>query len=181
MNRAARLLLVDRADADLSIVAQCRLLKVARSSLYWHPAAVSEDDLRLMRRIDELYLARPFYGTRRMVAALRREDGSVNRKRVRRLMGIMRIEAIYQKPNTSRRHPDHVVYPYLLRCLVIDRAEPGVVRRHHVHSAREGVRVSGRGDGLVQPPGSGLAFVDRLGRRILCRGLAGSAGSIRFA
>jgi putative transposase len=121
MNRAARLLLVDRADADLSIVAQCRLLKVARSSLYWHPAAVSEDDLRLMRRIDELYLARPFYGTRRMVAALRREDGSVNRKRVRRLMGIMRIEAIYQKPNTSRRHPDHVVYPYLLRGLVINR------------------------------------------------------------
>jgi hypothetical protein len=60
MNQVARLSLVDRADAELSIVAQCRLLKVARSSLYWHPAAVSEDDLRLMRRIDELYLATPF-------------------------------------------------------------------------------------------------------------------------
>jgi putative transposase len=121
MSQSARLSLVDRADDDLSIVAQCRLLKVARSSLYWRPAAVSEDDLRLMRRIDELYLATPFYGSRRMVAALRREGWTVNRKRVRRLMRVMRIEAIYQKPNTSRRHPDHVVYPYLLRGLVIDR------------------------------------------------------------
>jgi putative transposase len=120
MTPVARLSLVDRADDDLSIVAQCRLLKVARSSLYWRPAAVSEDDLRLMRRIDELYLATPFYGSRRMVAVLRRDGWSVNRKRVRRLMRVMRIEAIYQKPNTSRRHPDHVVYPYLLRGLVID-------------------------------------------------------------
>jgi len=121
MNQIARLSLVDRADAALSIVAQCRLLKVARSSLYWRPAAVSEDDLGLMRRIDELYLATPFYGARRMVAVLRRDGWTVNRKRVRRLMRIMRIEAIYQRPNTSRRHPDHIVYPYLLRGLAIDR------------------------------------------------------------
>ena len=121
MNQVARLSLVDRADPDLSTVAQCRLLRVARSSLYWRPAAVSEDDLRLMRRIDELYLAAPFYGTRRMVAVLRRDGEAVNRKRVRRLMRIMRIEAIYHKPNTSRRHPGHVVYPYLLRGLTIDR------------------------------------------------------------
>ena len=121
MNQIARLSLVDRADDEVSIVAQCRLLKVARSSLYWRPAAVSEDDLRLMRRIDELYLASPFYGARRMVAVLRRDGWTVNRKRVRRLMRLMRIEAIYQKPNTSRGHPEHVVYPYLLRGLVIDR------------------------------------------------------------
>jgi putative transposase len=73
MNPVARLSLVDRTDGDLSVVAQCRLLKVARSTLYWRPAAVSEDDLRLMRRIDELYLATPFYGSRRMVAVLCRE------------------------------------------------------------------------------------------------------------
>lgn len=121
MNQIVRLSLVDRADAALSIVAQCRLLKVARSSLYWRPAAASEDDLRLMRCIDAWYLATPFYGARRMVAVLRRDGWTVNRKRVRRLMRVMRIEAIYQKPNTSRRHPDHVVYPYLLRGLTIDR------------------------------------------------------------
>jgi putative transposase len=121
MNQLARLSLVDRADAALSVVTQCRLLRVARSSLYWRPAVVSEDDLRLMRRIDEQYLATPFYGARRMVAVLRRDGWTVNRKRVRRLMRIMRLEAIYQKPNTSRGHPDHVVYPYLLRDLAIDR------------------------------------------------------------
>jgi putative transposase len=121
MNQLARLSLVDRADAELSVVTQCRLLRVARSSLYWRPAVVSEDDLRLMRRIDEQYLATPFYGARRMVAVLRRDGWTVNRKRVRRLMRIMRLEAIYQKPNTSRGHPDHVVYPYLLRDLAIDR------------------------------------------------------------
>ena len=121
MNQIARLRLVDRGDVELSIVAQCRLLKVARSSLYWLPAAVSDDDLRLMRRIDELYLATPFYGARRMVAVLRRDGWMVNRKRVRRLMRVMRIEAIYQKPNTSRRHPGHTVYLYLLRDMVIDR------------------------------------------------------------
>jgi putative transposase len=113
--------LVDRADSQLSIVAQCGLLKVARSTLYYRPAPVSMDDLRLMRRIDEQYLATPFYGTRRMVAVLRREGETVNRKRVRRLMQVMGIEAIYQRPNTSRRHPDHKVYPYLLRGLAIDR------------------------------------------------------------
>src|ERR1700733_9547672 len=106
MSALARLSLVDRGDAELSVVVQCRLLKVARSSLYWRPAAVSEDDLRLTRRINELYLVTPFYGARRMVAVLRRDGWAVNRKRVRRLMRVMRIEAIYQKPNTSRRHPD---------------------------------------------------------------------------
>jgi putative transposase len=73
MSQSTRLSLVDRTDDDLSIVAQCRLLKVARSTLYWSPAAVSENDLRLMRQIDEQYLATPFYGSRRMVAVLRRD------------------------------------------------------------------------------------------------------------
>ena len=80
MNQVTPLALVDSADAKWSIVAQCRLLKVARSSLYWRPAAASEDDLRLMRRIDELYLMTPFNGARRMVAVLRRDGWTVNRK-----------------------------------------------------------------------------------------------------
>jgi putative transposase len=74
-----------------------------------------------MRRIDELYLASPFYGSRRMTAVLRREGWAVNRKRARRLMRVMALEAIYQKPNTSRTNADHKVYPYLLRNLTIDR------------------------------------------------------------
>ena len=121
MSRAERLALVDRADPVLSIVAQCRLLKVARSTLYYRPAPVSADDLAVMRRMDELHLAWPFYGSRRMAAVLRRDGWSVNRKRVKRLMRVMGLEAIYQKPNTSRGHPGHKVYPYLLRGLAIDR------------------------------------------------------------
>jgi len=113
--------LIDRADPALSIVAQCRLLKVARSTLYWRAAAVSADDLAVMRQLDELYLARPFYGSRRMVAVLRRDGWVINRKRVRRLMRLMGLETIYQKPDTSVGHPAHIVYPYLLRGLLIER------------------------------------------------------------
>jgi putative transposase len=121
MSRPARLALVDRDDQVVPVVAQCKLLKVARSSLYYRPAPVSVDDLAVMRQMDELHLAWPFYGSRRMTAVLRREGWPVNRKRIKRLMRIMALEAIYQKPNTSRKHPDHKVYPYLLRGLVIDR------------------------------------------------------------
>jgi putative transposase len=121
MSRPERLALVDHADQVVPVVAQCRLLKVARSTLYYRPAPVSADDLATMRRMDELYLASPFYGSRRMAAVLRREGWPVNRKRAKRLMRVMGLEAIYQKPNTSRKHPDHKVYPYLLRDLVIDR------------------------------------------------------------
>jgi putative transposase len=121
MSTARRLALVDRGDPALSVAAQCRLLKVARSTLYYHPAPVDPDDLALMRRMDELYTASPFYGSRRMVAVLRRDGWTVNRKRVRRLMRLMGLEAIYQKPNTSKGHPAHKVYPYLLRDLVIER------------------------------------------------------------
>jgi putative transposase len=96
------------------------LLKVARSTLYYRPPPVSVDDLRLMRWLDEQFLRTPFYGSRRMVAVMRRDGFVVNRKRVKRLMRVMGIEAIYQKPNTSLGHPAHKVYPYLLRGLEID-------------------------------------------------------------
>jgi putative transposase len=121
MNRSERLALVDHDDPAVPVVAQCRLLKVARSTLYYRPVPVSADDLAVMRRIDELHLAWPFYGSRRMAAVLRREGREVNRKRAKRLMRVMGIEALYQKPNTSKGHPEHKVYPYLLRGLTIDR------------------------------------------------------------
>lgn len=91
------------------------------STLYYRPVPVSADDLAVMRRMDELHLTCPFYGSRRLAAVLRRDGWLVNRKRVKRLMQVMGLEAIYQKPNTSQGHPDHKVYPYLLRGLVIDR------------------------------------------------------------
>ena len=120
MSAVERRGLVDNADQALSVVAQCRLLKIARSTLYYRPVPISEDDLGLMRRMDELYLAAPFYGSRRMTAVLRGAGLHVNRKRVRRLMRVMGLEAIYRQPNTSRGHPEHKVYPYLLLGLAID-------------------------------------------------------------
>src|SRR4030081_2983872 len=109
--------MVARPHPYFSIMQQCQLLKVPRSTFYYDKRPASADDLALMRRIDELYLKWPFYGSRRMVAQLRGEGYEVNRKRVRRLMRLMGIEAIYQKPNTSRKHPSHKIYPYLLKNL----------------------------------------------------------------
>jgi putative transposase len=89
-----------------------------------------------MRRMDELYLAHPFYGSRRMAAVLRREGWAVNRKRMRRLMRLMGLQAIYQKPNTSRAQPEHRVHPYLLRGLTIDRPNQSLPPRRRGSGAR---------------------------------------------
>jgi putative transposase len=109
-------------DKELSVKRQCELLGVSRSSLYYRPVAAPPADLELMRMIDEQYLKTPFYGSRRMAAHLQRCGYSVDRKRVRRLMRLMGLEAIYQKPRTSVASPDHKKYPYLLGGITIDHS-----------------------------------------------------------
>lgn len=111
-----------RADA-LSVRRQCELLELARSSFYYEPVEVGAEGLKLMRRIDELYMARPFLGSRRMVIALGREGLRINRKHVQRLMRLMELEGMTPGPHTSRPHPEHPVYPYLLRGLEIVRPD----------------------------------------------------------
>jgi putative transposase len=106
---------------NLSIARQCRLLNVNRSSYYYRPKPIKAEDLELMRLIDEQYLKTPTWGSRSMRNHLRRLGYKINRKRVQRLMRLMGLEAIYPKPKTSRPHPEHKVYPYLLRNLTIDR------------------------------------------------------------
>ena len=120
MSRAARLEMLDREGA-LSVRRQCALLGLSRSSVYYRPRGESAENLALMRRMDALSLQHPFYGSRQLVRHLRREGVSVGRRRVRRLMRVMGLEAIYRKPRTSAAHPDHHVYPYLLGGLTIDR------------------------------------------------------------
>ncbi len=122
MSRAERLKTIDRDHPKLSLVRQCALLDVSRSSVYYRGAGVDEDGLELMGLIDRQYLATPFYGSRRMTAWLRAQGYGVNRKRVQRLMRVMGIKAIYQRPNTSKPSQGHKVYPYLLRGLEIGRA-----------------------------------------------------------
>ncbi len=115
MSPAQRREMVDREHPKLSIVRQCSLLGVSRSSLYYRPRAASGEDLSLMGEIDRQYLETPFYGARRMKAWLGRRGVRVNRKRVQRLMRAMGLRAIYRRPSTSRRSVEHPVYPYLLR------------------------------------------------------------------
>jgi len=103
----------------LSLRRRCELLHLARSGLSYTPAEVSAEDLALMRRIDAIYLEKPFYGRRRMTVVLQREGHEVNHKRVQRLMRLMDLEGMAPGPHTSRPHPEHVVYPYLLRGLEV--------------------------------------------------------------
>ena len=107
--------------SDLPVTRQCQLLNLNRSTVYYPPRPVSADDLRLMRRIDEMYLKRPFYGSRRLRDWLQDEGITVNRKRVQRLMRQMGMVAIYPKARTSKPGKGHKIYPYLLRNLKIDR------------------------------------------------------------
>jgi putative transposase len=113
--------MISRDHPGLSLSRQCDLLSISRSSFYYVLKGESPENLALMRRIDELFLKYPFYGSRQMVRQLRREGVRIGRHRVRRLMRLMGLQAIYQAPRTSDPHPEHRIYPYLLRNLVIDR------------------------------------------------------------
>jgi putative transposase len=107
----------------LSLRRQCELLGLSRASLYYEPVPEAAENLRLMRRIDEQYTARPYYGSRRMTAWLTAQGEAVNRKRVQRLMRLMGLEAIYPKPKLSLAGQGHRVYPYLLRDVAIERPD----------------------------------------------------------
>ena len=106
----------------LSISRQAQLAGISRGSAYYLPRPVSPADLALMRRIDELHLEHPFMGARMLRDQLDREGFKVGRKHVGTLMERMGIEALYRKPSTSKKHPGHEIYPYLLRGLAINRA-----------------------------------------------------------
>jgi putative transposase len=105
----------------LSVVEQCALAGLARSTYYYEPAVESEENLKLMRLIDKLYLRRPFFGSPRMTDWLRDLGWAVNEKRVARLMRVMGLQGTLPGPHTSRPHPEHRVYPYLLREIKIER------------------------------------------------------------
>lgn len=106
-------------QTDLSMSRQCRLLSIHRSGLYYRPCAESEENLVVMRLLDEQYMRTPFYGIRRLRAWLCSQGMHVNKKRVKRLMGLMGWQTLYRKPNTSWKNKAHKIYPYLLKDLVI--------------------------------------------------------------
>ncbi len=110
------------ANKQVSITTQCQLLSISRSRWYDEPTGESPLNLKLMRLIDEQYLLTPYYGSRQMARWLRRQGHNVGRHRVRRLMALMGVHAMYQEPRTSQPHPQHRIYPYLLRNLAVTRA-----------------------------------------------------------
>lgn len=113
--------MIEQNHPRISTARQCRLLGLPRSTYYRRPQPTPPDDLALMRKIDETYLAHPEFGSRQMARWFRRQGYGVNRKRIQRLMRLMGLEAFYQKPNLSRPHPEHRIYPYLLRHLTVNR------------------------------------------------------------
>ncbi len=121
MSIADRRALIDPGHPTLSILRQCALVSISRSTFYYAPAPMNDATLALMRTIDAAFLEMPWYGSRQIARHLRRLGHAVGRKRVRRLMRIMGLTPIFQKPKTSEPHPQHPVYPYLLRNLTIDR------------------------------------------------------------
>jgi putative transposase len=108
-------------DHDLSVRRQCRLLSLARSNLYYQSKGESAGNLWFMGIIDKQFLETPWYGSRQMARYMQRQGHKCGRHRVRRLMRLMRLVPIYQTPNTSKKHPRHKIYPYLLRGLKIER------------------------------------------------------------
>ena len=166
--------MIEPERREPSISRQCQLLDLSRSSFYYEPRPIDPEDLELMRLIDEQYLKTPVYGSRSMARHFRRQGRRVNRKRIQRLMRLMGIEAIYPKPHTSRPHPEHKIYPYLLRDLTHRSCQPGVGGRHHLRSHGPRVYVPGGGHGLAQPQGSLLASFQYPGIGFLCGGAPGS-------
>jgi putative transposase len=114
---------IEFGNKNISLSRQCELLGLSRSALYYRGMGVREEDLELMRLLDEQYTKTPFYGSRRMTASLRSAGYSVNRKRVVRLMRDMGLEAIYPKPKLSRAARGHKIYPYLLRTKKVTAAD----------------------------------------------------------
>ena len=125
MSVARRRQMIEREHASLSIAAQCRLVSISRSSFYYAPMPETAETLALMVVIDASFLDHPWYGSRQMARHLCRLGHAVGRRRVRRLMAKMGLAPIYQRPRTSDPHPEHRIYPYLLRDLEITR--PGHV------------------------------------------------------
>ena len=113
--------MIDGTSKVLSIERQCQLVSISRSGYYYQPAGETELNLRLMRLIDEQHMKTPFYGSRQMARHLCRQGYVVGRKRVRRLMAKMGLEALYQRPRTTIPNKEHVIHAYLLRDLVIER------------------------------------------------------------
>ena len=116
MNPSERREMIRKENTKLSPTRQCKLLNISRSSIYYTPVGVNAETLKLMHEIDRVFTKYLFFGSRQIAAYLPQSGFSAGHNRVRRLMGIMGLQAIYKGPNTSKKHPEHRIYPHLLKC-----------------------------------------------------------------
>ena len=151
-----------QADHPLAVTRRCELLDVARSTVYYRPTGISAEDLALMRRLDEIHLARPFYGSRRLRDELETQGHPVNRKRVQRLVRQMGLCALYPKPRTSQPAVGHTVVSVPAQGPVHRATESSVGDRYLLHPDGARVHVFGGHHGLVLAPRPGLAGVEHL-------------------
>jgi putative transposase len=164
-SRAKRKEMIDRKHT-LPLIRQSEILKLSRSSLYYESAPVSDRDLELMRLIDELHLKHPFMGSRSIRDQLQDMGHKVGRQHVGTLMEKMGIAALYKKPMLSKPHPEHKVYPYLLRGMDITRANH-VWAADIVYSHGERILLSRSDHGMGKPKGSDMAAVQHAGSLVL--------------
>ena len=176
MSRSQRQAMIERDHRHLSLVRQCKLLDVSRAWVYYRPVPTRAEDLELMALMDRQYLKTPFYGSRKMKAWLLGEGYLVSRNRVRRLMRLMGLEAIYRRPNTSKPAPGHRIYPYLLREVEVNRvdqvwaADITYIRMAQGFLYPSAALRAGSGGhhGLAQPVRAGLEALQYPGHRFLC-------------
>jgi putative transposase len=121
MSPLERKTMIRKDHPTLSLTRQCKVLKISRSALYYTPVGFDAETLKLMNEIDRVFTKYPFFGSRQIAAYLPRSGHHAGRHRVRRLMRIMGLQAIYKGPNTSKKHPQNPIYPYLLRKLPVTR------------------------------------------------------------
>lgn len=166
MSRERRLEMIDRKHPKLSLLRQCNLLDISRSSVYYHGREADEYDLEFMSLIDHQYLKTPFYGSRRMTAHLRRQGHQVNRKRVQRLM---RVRDHSYLPASQHKQAIAGAQDILIPVAGIDDqpGQSGVGCRHHLHSHGSRLHVPGRHHGLVQSVCAGVAVVQHHGCGVL--------------
>ena len=167
----------------LSMVRQCELLDINRSSLYCKSKGISPEDEEIMKKIDRIHMKYPFKGSRKIVYALGKMEGvEIGRKRVRRLMGIMGIRGLAPGPLTTRRGGvEHRIYPYLLRGKTIERCGQVWAAADHVYSDEQGFCVSGVCNGLVFAEGVELEGIEHNGYGVLRGGFGGSALRVQGA
>jgi len=174
--------MVDRDLPEVSVVRQCELLNISRSSVHYRPAEASEHELELMSLIDKQCLRTPFYGSRKMAAWLRGQGHAVNTKRVQRLMRRMGIEAIYRRPRTTRPDSGHKGVSLPAQRPSVQRGEPGLGDRHRQCPDGAGIHVPGSHHGLAQPVRALVEAVQHRGSRLLrgCVGGGAEHGRARY-